>query len=729
MEPPYNPNYNPDIDEILKRHAARIEQRIKTEVVQDVNYSQSYSKFKEEMAPELSKYERWCHTLGNVIKLKPAKKDEEKVKRNLDIAHLDLQPWQPITLSVMAFIGVFFMGLLISVAIAFFKGGLENFPILFLALVVVFSMFIFYFTNGYPQRLANKWRLKASSQMVPAILYIVVYMRHTPNLEKAISFASQHLQYPLALDFKKVFYNVEVGKFSTTKESLDNYLDTWRDYSIEFIEAFHLIESSLFEPDDAKRIVTLEKSLQVVLDGVYDKMLRFTHEVRSPLTNVYMLGVVLPTLGLALLPLASAMLGDFLKWYHVLILFNLIIPFFVFYLTDKILFLRPGGYGETELLERNPLYPTYKSKSHYAKAFFICLPLFIIGLLPLIFQYTPLPTMLGIKPDYTFSELGISFFGDESIFGFTQVGGKMIGPFGIGALVLGVFFVLGVAMFFSMAYKNKTKDLIKEREKTKQLEAEFNNSLFQLGNRIGNGTPPELAFSKVAESSKGLKTEDFFRRVSYNIMQMGMSVEGAVFDSKRGALVYYPSNLIATSMKILVESAKKGLMIAALSLVSISEYVKNIGKITDRLRDMLAEIISDMKSNMTFLAPLLSGIVVGLAAMITAILRKLDILKGVGGSEAIAGLGSLSSITGIFDYVKMIPPYILQIIVGVYIIEIIFILSGALVVIDSGEDKLEKTNKTGLNLKKGVGLYVVTALLSIIALFLLTVVVLGNLGA
>ena len=721
------PNDKQSIDEILKKHAARIEQSIKTEAVQDVNFSQSYTKFREEMSPELSKYERWCHTLGNIIKLKVSKKDEDKIRRYLEIAHLNLEPWQPITLSVVAFISVFIIGLLVSVSISLFRGGLENFPVFLLVLIVVFAMFLFYFINGYPARLANKWRLKASSQMVPAILYIVVYMRHTPNLEKAIAFASQHLQYPLALDFKKVFYNVEVGKFSTIKESLDNYLDKWKDYSIEFIESFHLIESSLFEPDDAKRIATLEKSLQVVLDGVYDKMLKFTHEVRSPLTNVYMLGVVLPTLGLALLPLASAMLGDFLRWYHVLILFNLIIPFFVFYLTDKILFLRPGGYGETQLLERNPLYPAYKSNKPYFRAFFICLPFFIIGLLPLIFQYTPLPSLLGLKQDYTFSELGIGLFGSESVFGFINVGGKMTGPFGIGALILGVFFTLGIALFFSMAFKEKTQGLIKERQKTKQLEIEFNNSLFQLGNRIGNGTPPELVFSKVAESSKGLKTEDFFRRVNYNVMQMGMSVEGAVFDERRGALVYYPSDLIATSMKILVESAKKGLMIAALSLISISEYVKNINKITDRLRDMLAEIISDMKSNMPFLAPLLSGIVVGLAAMITAILSKLNLTQLGGDTGAIAGIGNLNAILNIFDMTKMIPPYFLQIIIGIYIIQIIFILSGALVVIDSGDDKLEKTNKTGLNLKKGVGLYVVTALLSIISLFLLTVIVLGNL--
>jgi len=116
-----------------------------------------------------------------------------------------------------------------------------------------------------------------------------------------------------------------------------------------------------------------------------------------------------------------------------------------------------------------------------------------------------------------------------------------------------------------------------------------------------------------------------------------------------------------------------------------------------------------------------------LAAMITAILSKLNLTQLGGETGAVAGIGNLNAILNIFDMTKMIPPYFLQIIIGIYIIQIIFILSGALVVIDSGDDKLEKTNKTGLNLKKGVGLYVVTALLSIISLFLLTVIVLGNL--
>ena len=390
------PYGKPNVDDILRKHGSKIEGKIQTTDIMKTNYSREYIKFRSEMAPELNRYEKWCNSLGSMIKLKISEKDDAKVRRHIEVAHLEIEPWQALTLGVMTFLGVFIFGLLISIAIALISGNGETtlieslfsaFPFLFFFLVIILSLFLFYYVNGYPERLANKWRLKASSQMVPAILYVVVYMRHTPNLEKAIAFASEHLEYPLALDFKKIFYDVEVRRFSTIKESLDNYLETWRDYSTEFIESFHLIESSLYEPDNSRRIVTLEKSLQVVLESVYDKMLKFTHTVKSPLTNVYMLGVVLPTLGLALLPLASTLLGGMVRWSHLFIGFNIIIPFFVFYLTLQIMLNRPGGYGESSLLEKNPHYKNYISKEPYKKAAMICLPLLFLGLLPLISKF------------------------------------------------------------------------------------------------------------------------------------------------------------------------------------------------------------------------------------------------------------------------------------------------------------------------------------------------------
>ncbi|MBS3084364.1 hypothetical protein J4411_00430 [Candidatus Pacearchaeota archaeon] len=712
-----------NVKDILRKYGAKIESEVNS-YSESGRYSSSYETFRGETSREYSTYERWVNSLGNIVHVRPSKSDENKLRKFIDSAHLSIEPWQAISLSVMSFLVIFLLGLFISVAVVLINNGdLATFPILFFFLVTAFSLFLFSFLNSYPERIARKWRLKASSQMVLAILYIVVYMRHTSNLEKAIQFASEHLQYPLALDFKKIFYDVEIGKYPTIKESLDNYLEGWRDYSTEFIEGFHLIESSLFEPDESRRISTLEKGLQVVLDGVYEKMLKFSHSVRSPLTNVYMLGVVLPTLGLALIPLASAMIGGILTYVHVFLLFNLLVPFMVYYLTDKVLSMRPGGYGETNLLEMNPLYSKYKSQAPYRKAFLLAFPLFIISIIPLLFQFTPIPESLGIPRDFTFSEIGLSFLGSGEVFEFVTTAMGVRGPFGLGALLLGMFFPLSIAVFFSVAYKGKTKELIVERDKTKELEAEFNNSLFQLGNRLGNGVPPELVFGKVSESNKSLRTGEFFSRVNYNIRQMGMSVEGAIFDKNRGALRIFPSNLIATSMRVLIESSKKGLKIAAVSLMSISEYVKNLDKITMRLKDLLAEIISDMKSNMTFLAPLLSGIVIGLAAMITSILGLLNL----GDLADASNLGTLTNLLSIFQYKDMIPPYFLQISIGIYLIEVIFILTSTLVTIDSGEDRLERINKIGINLSRGMGLYFVVALISIIALSLLSVFVLGNL--
>jgi hypothetical protein len=723
-----DPYRKPSVKEILRKHEARLEKQIRGSASSGINYSKSYLTFKQEKSPELTRYERLCRGAGKFIKLKVSDKDKKNVQKYLEISHLEVEPWQAISLSVLSFLGLFLMGLFLSMGVAFIGGeGLKDFPALLFILITLFGVFLFYYANGYPQRIANKWRLKASSQMVPAILYVVVYMRHTSNLEKAIEFASEHLDYPLALDFKKVFYDVALGKFSSIKESLDNYLERWKDYSTEFIEAFHLIESSLFEPENARRISTLEKSLQVVLDGVYDKMLKFAHGVKAPLTNVYMLAIMLPILGIALIPLASAMLGGMIKTIHVIVLYNLILPFVTFFMMDKILFMRPGGYGETTLLEKNPLYPQFKSKGPFVVAALIAIPLIIIGLIPLIFQIPGFTETLGLQSDYTFGEINFPFQDLENtkIFDFKESGDKSQGPFGAGALFLGLFIPLGIALFFSIAYKDKTINLIKERKKTKQLEKEFNNSLFQLGNRLGNGVPPELVFGKVAESSKGLVTGEFFRKIHYNISNLGMSVERAIFDKKRGVLIFYPSNLIATSMRILVEASKKGLKIAAVSLMSISEYVKNLQKITSRLKDLLAEISSEMKSNMNFLAPLLSGIVVGLALMITSILNMLDLASLSG--ETIEGIGSLETVLDIFQVEYLIPPYFLQLAIGIYLIQMIFILTRTLVTVDSGQDRLTSISMVAFNLKKGMGLYFIVSLFSTIALFILANVVLGGL--
>jgi len=713
-----------DTKEVLEKYSRKIEQEVSSENRKlDVSQiSQEYARFKQEMVPENSRYERLAKNLGNLVKIKISPKEDFKIREQIMVAHLDIEPSEVVGLALVSFILIVFFGVLSSVVFWVFA---EVFSVFFLFLVLVLSLFSFYYFYTQPTRLGVRWRLKAGSQMVPAVLYTVIYMKHTSNLERAISFVAQHIEPPLALDFKKIIWDVETGKFSNIKDSLDSYLDFWKNYNIEFVESFHLVESSLYEPEEARRIQILERALKTVLDGVYEKMLKYTHSIKSPLTNLYMLGIVLPTLGLALLPLASTLLGGAITPFHVFVFFNLLIPFFVYYLVSQVMMKRPGGYGESGLLEKNPYYYQYSSRKPYFVAALISIPLLLIGLLPLIFGYTTIPKWLGLERDFSLQGGFLKFFGN-SFFGFIVKGESLIGPFGTFSVLLSLFIPFSISLFFIIAFSIRTRQLIKARERTRDLEKEFNNSLFTLGNRLGDGIPAEIAFAKVAESTKGQKTEDFFRIVSVNIRSMGMSLEEAIFNPRRGALVYYPSSLIATTMRILIESVKKGLRVAAQSLMSISEYVKNIQKINERLEDLLADVVSDMRSNMTFLAPLLAGIVVGLATMITGILAQLKILTETKVETAVTGLGNLANITRLFNVENMIPPYYMQIAIGIYIIEIIFILTSALSTIDAGEDKLKRTYETGRSLLKGGLLYLVMAFIAVIALSLLASIAIGG---
>src|SRR3989344_8464573 len=185
--------------DILDKYSKKIEASLDSP-----RSSQEYRQLKQEMIPTQSKYEHWAKALGNIIKINVAEKDRLRIQKHLETAHLDVSPSQALTLAVISMLLVFFGTLIIGMGIYFLSKSpnVSVSLISFVFLGFIASIFIFYYAYTMPQRLANAWRLQASSQMVPAILYMVVYMKHTSNLERAVEFASQHLEGPLALDFK-----------------------------------------------------------------------------------------------------------------------------------------------------------------------------------------------------------------------------------------------------------------------------------------------------------------------------------------------------------------------------------------------------------------------------------------------------------------------------------------------------------------------------------------------
>ncbi len=681
-----------DVERILSKYKSKLDSdsSMIEEEFQNYNpkgFSREYRVFREEtLTKRVSGYEKICNFIEKIIAVRPKPKEYDKLKRSVEISHLNITPIGASSFAVFIALLIILIAIFIGL-LSFFQGELKLFFPLFL--IIVSALLIKPLTN-IPNYIADRWRLRASNQMVTCILYMVMYMRHTSNLENAIKFSADHIGQPLSLDLRKVFWDVESRRFNTIKESLDHYLETWRDYNLEFVNSFHLIESSLYEPNESRRVELLEKSLENILEGTYEKMLHYTHNLKNPITMLHMLGVILPILGLVMFPLIGSFLGGAIRWYHLAILYNIILPVLVISLGMNILSKRPTGYGESEFLVRK--------KGNLFLAALIISVFCVIGLLPLILY-------IGYDANSDPSFLGLGKFLDYK---------ENAGPYGTGALILSLFIPLGLAIGLSVYYKSKTKDLIKQRNETKNLEKEFASSLFQLGNRIEEGIPAELAFEKVGENMHGTPTGNFFKLVSINLTNLGMDLKNAIFNEKNGAILQYPSKLIQTSMEVLIESSKKSARVVSQSLVSISNYIKNINTVNERLKDLLSDIISSMKSQISFLAPVIAGIVVGIASLIVNILGKLKDLSTGALSNTEEFPSGLDAITNLFDLKDVIPSYFFQLVVGLYLIEIVIILTILANSIENGVDKLNAQYSLAKNLRFSVALYILIALLVIL---------------
>jgi len=721
-----------EIEKIAQKYKEKLSKEINIEEKPSLKtFSKEYLEFKKEYMPkQLTLYEKLCFFADKTLHVKPDKKKEQELKEAIEICHLSITPSGAISFAFLAGIAVAIFGSLF--------GFLISGSLFFVAISIITGIVIIAPLQNLPMFFANSWRMKASNQMVLSIFYVVTYMRHTSNLEHALEFAAEHLSPPLSLDLKKVLWDVETSKYKSLIESLDNYLETWRKWNREYIESFHLIESSLYEGDEARRLELLDKALDVILEETYEKMLHYAHNLKSPITVLHMIGIIMPILGLVILPLIVSFLTSETttpKFIALVIsfLYNLVIPGTVFYLGKVILSTRPTGYGSTDIAEENPVFKKYRNViikigNKEIKINPIIFSI-IIGSIFLSIGLSPIILHSLNFPDFGWGRDTDSSCGKEFCFldyRESRYGNYEIGPYGFGANIASLFIVLAVGISFGIYFRMRSINVIKIRESAKKLETEFASALFQLGGRIGDGIPAEMAFGRVSEAMQGTISGKFFSIVDMNIRRLGLGLKEAIFNKKLGALVYYPSKIIESSMKVFIESVKKGPRIAAQALMNISRYIKEMHRVDERLKDLLADIISSMKSQIKFLTPVIAGIVVGITSMITNIIGTLALQIGkVTSGNEVSGAANLAQLFG-----DSVPTYYFQIIIGIYVVEIIFILTILANGIENGEDKLNERYLLGINLIKSTSLYVFVSLFVMVAFnFISSKILVAGIGA
>lgn len=651
--------------------------------------SRAYKEYKEDEANQKiagNFFEKMCALSEKLFKIDIDKKNKDAINIAIDFTALKITPEGVAGFSVMAlllFLGLGMLTLFMPPVIA-----PNLIKIMMFAMGPITALYIF----KYPQNKATSVRIKSSGELVMVVLYMIVYMKTTPNLEGAVRFAAQSATGKVGRDLKRILWRLENGEIQTIDEGLMEYVVQWKNYNREFMDSIEFIRASMRETNPVRRENMLDKSVNIILEGTNEKMKHYSRDLQMPIMVIHGLGILLPIMGMIIFPLASIFLGDSIPYLVTYLIFgyDILIPLVVYVVMKNILDRRPSTKTVVDISNHPDAMPLNKMKIGKS----------IVPVWPFALVSGGIIVFIGILMLITFHGV------DTAPLKFPA---SLIASNLFHSLII----IIGIAVGLVVYYWGTSFQKIKIIKEIQKIEEQFESALFALGNRLAGGMPLELSLAKAHEDTKDLEISGLLRGTVKNMSQLNMTFHQALFDKKYGSLFYYPSKLIRTIMQSISEAVDKGTKATSMTMLIISEYLRNIRTTQEKIDDILSETSSSMKFQAFVLVPMISGVVVSTSQIIMTMMFNIDTkMKALDTASMAGGMNPMGMM---IDLESATQPWILQLLVGIYVIEILILLSMFVIKITDGDDKVKQNDLIWHVIIIGIIMYVIVlAMVSII---------------
>lgn len=639
--------------------------------------SQEYILFKNEEKYEKEPhtiYEKLCYHSGKIIRISPGEDTKKKIQKAINFSGMHSTPEGVVGGSIVAAIISFVLTLIVAIIM---PAGIITKIILILFIPLVVAYMIFTHPFGY----ANKVRMKEGRELITALLYIVVYLRAVPNLENAVRFAAENVKGKMKSDLKRVLWKVQVGTHNSIDLALMEYLKEWSNYNKEFLEAMHLIKESMLESNNERREKMLDKAISVVLEGMDDKMKMYARNLETPVMVLHGLGILLPVMGMIVFPLISIFLASDMEniGLYLFLGYDIILPLIILYFIRYVLSTRPSTHSSVDVVKKSGGFEVKNTLKN------------IFTLKRIIFLFAIAGGMIFLVP-------GIKFMLATNLFE-NCIQGDGLGAcegdkdrleHSMSTMIRSLLIIIGFAVIFIIYYKGKCYKSLEIRSRVVSIEQEFEESMFAMGNRLVSGIPIEYALEKTVEDTKELSISKLFEISLKNMNRLSMSFEDSLFDEKYGALKDYPSALIRTIMKSVSSSLQRGSKYAATSMLTIATYLKNMRTTQSKINDLLSSTVSSMKFQAYVLVPAISGVVIAVSDLMIRMLSGLSDTMSALTDNLPIGTG-MSSVS-IIDIKQAMPAELLQLVVGIYVVEILVLLGIFVTRIEVGIDEIKEAD-------------------------------------
>ncbi len=577
----------------------------------------------------------------------------EEYRNSIIYTGFDLEPYET------AFFSYFVAGsmLILILAIDFIIFRLISFESATIKITIVLSLLIpiiaLVYLSEYIKIYARWMKVSSLGDMPEILSYMVMSMKIVPNMEVAIRFAAEHSTRPLAKDLRKMLWNLHVREYKGMEDAMIGFAEIWGRNSEYFKRSLHLVKSSTSEPDEAQRIITLNRALDIVLESTKRLMETFASKLKNPTYILYSVFILIPLALVALMP-AITVVGIRFGIGTLVALYNIILPLLTFGYAEYILLQRPATFVPQSIPDSHPELRHIRKKKTLAMIISICMGILIAS------------------SGYLWNLIG----NPGNIISTATLEGIL--PSGL-LVILG--FVFAVSFYLNTSYMPYKKI----RDEIRRMEAEFSDALFVLGRRISEGRATEDAFIHAASTMKGSEIATAFERISLNLISVRADILTAIFDDEIGAFRDIYSDRIRTTMMLFVESAHKSHEAAGVAVVKLADHLKELQDVELNIKQSLYDMTSTMRSTAAIFAPLIAGVTIALSEVITKILQNISNSISRLPADMIPGSAQISPA----NLEQSIPSDLFMLSIGVYLILITVILTRFAGTIEYGGDRAQ----------------------------------------
>ncbi|MCD6383943.1 MAG: hypothetical protein J7L88_05725, partial [Thermoplasmata archaeon] len=447
--------------------------------------------------------------------------------------------------------------------------------------LLVLPSTLYVLVYSYPFTLVKRRRLNISYDLPLSVGAMAISLEMTPSLSEAVKLSTEVVGGEMSEKLKRCLWRAETGAAESLEEEMRNLAEEMGQIAPEFKSALlQIVTASLEKGEEGVRRAA-DAAIKASQEGLRGNLKRYVSGLKTPALILFSLGVILPLMLAAVLPLTGYGKDDLPK---TVAFFNVAIP------------LATVLYG-TSILSRRP----------------------------------PLSRPVNVSPNIRMVKYAaVASLGFLAIL-IVQTEMRLASPTALVAesvvLTSILFSLLGALLY--IPGRRLAEEAIK-------IEENLPDALYYLGSRVSEGDSLLNALQKTSTHLRSSAVSRIFEGVISRLKRTKVSLYEAFFGPE-GVLLGHPSSLTTTALLITIRASERNPEATGRLLLRYANFLKEMRKVREEMLEEISSTVGMMEATAAFFAPVILGVTV---SMYGAFSRSIGGI-GAAGFET-AGVGTLA---------------------------------------------------------------------------------------